>query len=891
MSTPLPSPQPAAATPPKPLKTLIAGIFLGSDDQDLGVVLPGNATRARSRWVAMAFFAALCMVQAWKGRIPYAGVFVATALALAMVAALLDHLGTFDDAPPTELTERPSLAPRMWALGAGLVGTWAGLWLGSHGIVPPFAAGAVLTLAFSSSVYAAHRVISALCNYANADDRMAPLRSYGVWLLLLAGLINLPGLGVSSLWDPWETHYGLVAREVLARDDWITLWSTQEGEAGKWFWSKPVLNFWAQALSMDALGVGAEADMMLKNAFGHYTARPEWAVRAPGALLMIGAAFALYKAVANVFGARSGFFAGLVLLTMPDWFFISHQTMADTGFVGALVVSMSLMLLGLNTPAEQQVRRYALNVGGRTVSLSALHLVLGAWLMVTLPQISYLASRNISFSRAGLGFSWDTVLRGSTGNCNLPGNQPCESKWPALVPPELAVRNDLRAGVGHLVRGFEPVLQVLLWAGVISFVTYLLVGERRTRRLLFVAGWVFAGVATLGKGPLGLVLPIACVGSYVLVTGRWRELLDFEIPAGLSIWATVCLPWFVASYVRNGRAFVDRLILHDMINRVTSHVHDTNEGDDTSLRYFLGQLGYATFPWVVFVPLAIAILWKHPSLRDKAKQSTAMYFYLWFAMSFGFFSFMGTKFHHYIFPAVPALAALVGIAIGALYTDRKAAAGSETQSGFDATPWALVASVIAVVVGADFLHDTVHGQPGAVRLLTLFTYMYNRAWPTHINLTPALAGFVVFFALMTLAMAWERLRAKALIAMFAGSVVWASWGVDVYMVKLAPHWSQHELFTAYYTRRAGPQEPVVAFQMNWLGEYFFSSNHIAAFVTSGQAYKDWLAKQKVAGVKVIYVVCEHSRISSMKSETGAKNYEELTSKETNNKFIMVRAEL
>ncbi len=875
-------------TPLRPLKTLITGIFLGSDDQDLGLVPVGNKTRSKARWTSLLVFVALCILMAWKGRIPYAGVLLGTVLTVGVVGCVLDYFGTFDDAVVTEPSA--SLRPRLAAVLAALAATWFGLWLGTQGVVPPFVAGALLTLGFSVAVYAAHRLVGALCSHPTANDRMAPFRSYGVWLLLLAGLINLPGLGVSSLWDPWETHYGLVAREILARDDWITLWSTQEGEPNKWFWSKPVLNFWMQALSMEAFGANAEADIVLRNAFGQYVARPEWAVRAPGVFLMMGAAFAMYKAVARVFGARSGFFAGLVLLTMPDWFFIAHQTMADTGFVGALVISMSFMLLGLNTPADAQLKPIGVRLGGRTLSLSALHLVLGGWLLVTLPQLAYLASRNLSFSKNGFGFAWDMVLRGSTGNCTLPGNQPCETRWPALVPPELTTRGDVRSSVLHFVRGFEPILQVMLWAGMISFVTYLLVGERRTRRLLFVAGWLFAGIATLGKGPLGIVLPVACVGSYVLVTGRWRELLDFEIPAGISIWATVSLPWFVASYVRNGRAFVDRLILHDMVNRVRSHVHDTNDGDDVSLRYFLGQLGYATFPWVIFIPLAIAILWKHPSLRDKAKQSGAMYFYLWFAMSFGFFSFMGTKFHHYIFPAVPALAALVGIAMGALYTGRKSGRDTDAAPSFDAAPWAFVAGVLALVVGADFLHDTVHGQPGAVRLLTLFTYMYNRAWPPNINLTPALAGFVVFFALVSFAMTWAPLRRKAFWALLAGSVLWASWGVDVYMVKLAPHWSQHELFTAYYARRANAQEPVVAFQMNWLGEYFFSGNHIPAFVTTGQVYKDWLAKQKASGIKAVYVVCEHSRLASMKGETGAKAYEELTSKETNNKFVMVRAE-
>ena len=877
---------PVAETPLRPLLSLLKGVFVGSDDQDLGLVPAPNPPRPRARWWAAGGFAALVLLLSWRGRIPYFGVLLGTVFTLFTAIALLDRYGTFDDDVAGEQPQHPALAKRLGAfVGAGFAVLF-GLWVGSHGLLPPFVAGGLLLLAYLAALYSGHRLLSAVRGALDADDARAPLRSASVWLLAVAGLINLPGLGVMSLWDPWETHYGLVAREILSRDDWITLWSTQEGEPGKWFWSKPVLNFWAQALSMDLLGVNAEADVVLKNAFGNYVARPEWAVRAPGAFLMIGAAYAMFKAVSQVFGKRSGLLAGVVLLTMPDWFMISHQTMADTGFVGALVISMALMLMGLNTAPDMQVTRYSLQLGGRRWSLSLVHVVIGSWLMVTLPQLAYLASRNLQLSKRGIGFAWDMVQRGSPGNCTLPGNQPCENKWPSLVPPEIAARSDLRSGIMHLIRGFEPVIQVLLWAGLLSFVTYLLVGERRTRRLLFAAGWMFAGIATLGKGPAGLVLPVGCVGAYVLVSGRWKELLDFEIPAGISIWATVCLPWFVASYVRNGRAFVERLIIHDMVNRAMSHVHDTNEGVDVSLAYYLQQLGYATFPWVIFIPLAVALVWKHPAFASEQRRASMTYFFLWFTMTFGLFSFMGTKFHHYIFPAVPPLAALVGVALGVVLPAKE---DEEQSARFDLFPWLVAAGVLAIAIGADFVHDTIHGQPGAVRLLTLFTYLYNRLWPTHINMTPALGGFVVFFALVAFAMAAPRLRMKATVLFLAGSIVWASWGLDVYMVKLAPHWSQHELFSAYYARRTGPEEPVIAYQMNWLGEYFFSGNHIPAFVTSGKSYTDWIAKQKQAGVKVIFLVAEHSRMTSLHNETGAKSYEEVTSKEVNNKFLLVRA--
>jgi hypothetical protein len=111
------------------------------------------------------------------------------------------------------------------------------------------------------------------------------------------------------------------------------------------------------------------------------------------------------------------------------------------------------------------------------------------------------------------------------------------------------------------------------------------------------------------------------------------------------------------------------------------------------------------------------------------------------------------------------------------------------------------------------------------------------------------------------------------------------------MVKAAPHWGQHEVIQAYYATRNGPEEPLIAYQMNWKGENFYTSNRIPAFVSTGSTFANWMKQQREKGVKVMFFITEHSRIGGLKSEVGAKAYREITDKALCNKFVVVRAEL
>ena len=119
----------------------------------------------------------------------------------------------------------------------------------------------------------------------------------------------------------------------------------------------------------------------------------------------------------------------------------------------------------------------------------------------------------------------------------------------------------------------------------------------------------------------------------------------------------------------------------------------------------------------------------------------------------------------------------------------------------------MAGALLLVVVGRDLvIKPEGADQPGAIRLLQLFTYNYRRAWPDSLDFSAVLAGFTAIAIVLSLALAVKAVRRHAVAAMCAFAFVWGLWGLDVYMQKTAQHWGQHEVIAAYYANRASPDE-------------------------------------------------------------------------------------
>ena len=154
----------------------------------------------------------------------------------------------------------------------------------------------------------------------------------GTLTALFAALVFIPWLGSVGLWDPWETNYSEVGRSMLERGDLIHPWWEHA-----WFFSKPPLTPWLAALGLWVIG---------DNGHGELPRYAEWGIRIPFALLAIGAVALLSHAVSRLASRTAGLGCGVVLSTMPLFFFTSRQAMTDMPFVASATIAWACALLG-----------------------------------------------------------------------------------------------------------------------------------------------------------------------------------------------------------------------------------------------------------------------------------------------------------------------------------------------------------------------------------------------------------------------------------------------------------------------------------------------------------------------------------------------------------------
>ncbi len=705
----------------------------------------------------------------------------------------------------------------------------------------------------------------------------------GLALILLT--FYMYGLGSYGLYDPWETHYGEVARNMVETDNYIDPWwgSPWDPDGVKrereGFYSKPLLIMWMMAGGMNLLGFN------------------EWGVRFFFPIMAIMALLAIYLAVSRFYSRRAGLLALLVTGSIPTYALMSRQAVTDGPMVSIIIAGIMSLTLGLFYVKEEERASKLL----RSFTLGFLLLVI-------------------------LGQLWAVLAL---------------DRSPDVVRPYTGERGFFFA----IQWWFQEVLQVARGKGwVISLFLLPLGGwaawrvwRQRSRRMLYIyLFYIACGLTVPAKGWLAWAPMGGAILGYMAVTGEWRIFRWVDVPTGLLIVFMTGHPWIIAMLGGHHPGWYKRFWIHDHRNRLFAGVHSI---DDGGFEYFIKWIGYGLFPWIGLLPGAIARILGR--IRKSAEeyspaQRFEIFVFLWALLAYFLFTKSSTKFHHYIFPAIPPMAILMALFLDDLFQDRIKGRGVFLSS----------AAAISVWVGLDlFRMPAAYGQ-GSQNIVNLFTYKYDREWPefTSPEKLEALSGeklklaienndwlgnfanslgwimllAVLGYLLMALFRGWKHRYGVSLLGI-AG--IWmAGFCLHDYLPKVSIHWSQKGMWDAYYENctkfqegeeakyerhmintamrvpnkpemfpKALCKEPIIAFRTNWRGECYYSANTtLPAPETKNLApfLKSW------GEDKPFFLFTERHRLKSELEPTLPKSlkgrYKEIYGQ--NLKFVLVRVD-
>ncbi len=592
---------------------------------------------------------------------------------------------------------------------------------------------------------------------------------------VLALALLLPGIWSYSLVDPWETHYGEVARRMRQDHDMVHLDWSNEG-----FRSKPVLTFWLMAASMKALGVaddgGYSGEMVASE-------RTMLAIRLPFVLFGVLGLVAMWWMLARLISRRVAYLSLLVLGTTPFYCLVARQGITDITLVGAMIGAIAMFGVAAEAGNEPPAPVAAF---GRRRRIS-------------------LDQRHVFALIVGLFLLWQVYCY-----IDLFHRQPWVARGLRVPAPGWLISGPMLVGIGFLIllempwRFVTGVRRTLYWLiyglpAIGCWVVNRVLGARwelppahaevaritTSRQVYMLWFWTFLGISVLGKGPAALgIVGIVCL-FYVLLLGKWDDFWKdhHEIARGLLLLLLIAVPWHVGMYFKEGRHFLQEYFVTHLWKRATKGVDD----ETGTFTYYVSQLGYGMFVWAALVPAGLAALVART--RTSTREGRARFLIAtWAVTSMAFFTAVQTKFHHYILPVVPALAIGVALWLDDVWALRARKVGIAAVAG----------AAIVLVVTNDMMTEQ-------ARWIEMFIFRYDRPWPElapwSVDASDAFLALGVAGAAALALFTVPRLARVGVIALCVVGLSAGLWSMHVYMPIAGTHWGMREAVQKYYQRR------------------------------------------------------------------------------------------
>lgn len=267
--------------------------------------------------------------------------------------------------------------------------------------------------------------------------------------------------------------------------------------------------------------------------------------------------------------------------------------------------------------------------------------------------------------------------------------------------------------------------------------------------------------ATLTKGPVGMLLPCAVMGVFMLTQREslWSTVWRLGLTALLSLVLPLC--WYYAAYLQGGDEFL-RLVKEENIDRLLGKM--AYESHENPFWYNFLTLITGWLPYTLLFVFSLFVLpWKRFSksgFMQSVRRAEPMQVFVWlaFGLILFFYCIPKSKRSVYLLPCYPFMAWLMAQYVVWLVANR--------LSAVKAYAWLMgvlgvVLSVAFVVLKTGVVPDTLfHGKHAADNITMLHALESISVSPSHLlfALLPAAVGVAT---IMTLLKKDDNLRNRA----------------------------------------------------------------------------------------------------------------------------------
>ncbi len=257
----------------------------------------------------------------------------------------------------------------------------------------------------------------------------------------------------------------------------------------------------------------------------------------------------------------------------------------------------------------------------------------------------------------------------------------------ALLSALILATSSLFLAMAQYLR-MDMLLAFFIQAALLCF--YQIYSRNPKGRAYHIAFYLSLALATLTKGPVGVVLPAMIIVIYLSLRRDLKSLWKLKPITGSLIFALIVGSWLAASVNKAGWEYLELILVRQNLVRA----YDSWDHDQP-FYFYIAHFPATFFPWFPFV--IGAFVSQRASIRRLRIDHGTLFPVVWFAAIFIFFSLMSGKVAVYLLPLIPAASLLAA----KFWHDSATTSDADLKRCFAVSGYAVWA--ILIVMGVAFL--------------------------------------------------------------------------------------------------------------------------------------------------------------------------------------------